>query len=159
MINVLEGSRCNKMWGLIRKGSFVTVYTRKHVIPLKPKPRTDCHSSEVLESKYKEVKTWGDWRSWLHITPKKTRTKSRDECLPLLSSHSPFIQSSIPLRKWSHPQWVNLPTPINVIKISPHGHVQRLIYQVILDSIKLRIDTNHNNRLESKKVKHHLLNH
>lgn len=38
-----------------------------------------------------------------------------------------------------HPRWVGLRTPINVLKISPHGHAQRLICQVILDSVKLRL--------------------
>lgn len=36
-------------------------------------------------------------------------------------------------------RWVSLRTLINVLKISPHGHAQRLICQVILDSVKLRL--------------------
>ena len=38
---------------------------------------------------------------------------------------SSLTHSLISVRNWLHPQWVDLPTSINPIKIIPHRHAQR----------------------------------
>ena len=44
--------------------------------------------------------------------------------------------------EWCHLQWVALTTSITIIRVIPHKHAQRLISQIILDSIKLTKDIN-----------------
>lgn len=61
---------------------------------------------------------------------------------PLLSSLPPSTQSMNQVREWQHPQWVDLPTPINEIKIISQRHTQRFIFQAIPDSVKLTININ-----------------
>ncbi|EDL39779.1 mCG1047773 [Mus musculus] len=39
------------------------------------------------------------------------------------------------------------PTAVHLIKIILHGHAEKSISQVILDPVKLAINTNHNNIL------------
>ena len=46
-------------------------------------------------------------------------------CLPQPHPPSSLTHSLISVRNWFHPQWVDLPTSINPIKIIPHRHAQR----------------------------------
>lgn len=52
-----------------------------------------------------------------------------------------YIQSRISAREWFRPQWVCFPTSVKVVKIILHRHTQRKFLEIILDFVKLTIDT------------------
>lgn len=57
----------------------------------------------------------------------------------LLSSFSPFIQSSIQVGKQRFPRWLSFPTSVIAIRIVPQRNAQNLISQVIVGSLKLTL--------------------
>lgn len=63
-------------------------------------------------------------------------------CAQLASSSPP--ESRIPLPgEGCCPQWTSVPTSVNTVKMIPHMHAQWPIFQGILDSVKLTINSNH----------------
>lgn len=90
----------------------------------------------------KGVAFLGKSNSWPHHTHNQ-EAESEVCLLLLLSSFSLLIQSKIPSRELCHPQWADFPTSVIVTKTAPHVHVLSSIFQVILDSTKSTINTNH----------------
>ena len=68
--------------------------------------------------------------------------------------HSCTVRNLLP-KECCHPQWVCLPISMNVIKITPHRHTQRLISQVILTFVKMTIDINYHTILISVSFETH----
>lgn len=67
---------------------------------------------------------WPELGTAAHITSTVRRPGTQNvEYMLLLSSSSPFIQSTITSREWCHPQWMDHLTPVNVMKIISHRHV------------------------------------
>lgn len=56
---------------------------------------------------------------------------------------APFLHvySPDPAREWCHLHWIGLLTSSNAIKIIAQQHAQRPIFQVILDSVMLTVNT------------------
>lgn len=52
--------------------------------------------------------------------------RSREGWIPSLAHFLLFIQWKMHPREWCHPEWTPLPTPINVVKISPTGTARGL---------------------------------
>lgn len=56
---------------------------------------------------------------------------------PSLHLHSEASQP----REWCYPEWAGLPISIHAIMTTSHRHAHRSVFQVILDSVKLTINS------------------
>lgn len=51
------------------------------------------------------------------------------------------VEGPKPREWWCRPQWAGLPTSMDVIKKISYGHALRPVSQVILESVKLIVNT------------------